>query len=255
MKLAWLINIVRDPRGFVKTMKVSCPRAYRLIMVLWHRRRFSMNVRRVRGKTNELSLRGAVLNGCRIDIQGSGNRISVGPNAFLEKVTVRIRGDANSVVIHEDCSLANSIIWVEDGRCRVEIGSRTTFGGVHLAATEEGSRVVIGTDCMFAYDVDIRTGDSHGIYDSSGRRVNKAKNITIEDHVWISAHAVILKGAYVGRNAVVGTGAIVPRGVYPPGSIVAGNPARVVREGVSWSRERKDFLPTTTALQAGRATQ
>ncbi len=53
--------------------------------------------------------------------------------------------------------------------------------------------------------------------------------VTIEDDVWIGSHVVVLKGVTISRGAVIGAGSIVTEDV-PPYSVVAGNPARVVRE-------------------------
>jgi len=51
----------------------------------------------------------------------------------------------------------------------------------------------------------------------------------IEFGSWIGAKAVILPGVTIGRGAVVGAGAIVTKDV-PPFTVVAGNPARIVKE-------------------------
>jgi maltose O-acetyltransferase len=56
-----------------------------------------------------------------------------------------------------------------------------------------------------------------------------AKPIVIEDNVWLGGGAILLPGVRIGRNAVVGAGAVVPRSV-PENTVVAGNPARVIRE-------------------------
>jgi len=56
-----------------------------------------------------------------------------------------------------------------------------------------------------------------------------AKPIVIEDNVWVGGGAILLPGVRIGRNAVVGAGAVVSRGV-PANTVVAGNPARVIRE-------------------------
>ncbi|MBI5136924.1 MAG: hypothetical protein HZA24_06245 [Nitrospirae bacterium] len=58
--------------------------------------------------------------------------------------------------------------------------------------------------------------------------VNRAP-VRIRDRAWIGARSMILKGVEVGQGAVVGGGAVVTRDV-PPWTIVAGNPARVIRE-------------------------
>ena len=55
------------------------------------------------------------------------------------------------------------------------------------------------------------------------------KSVWIEDGAWIGDNATILKGVRVGRGAVVATHAVVTKDV-PPHTVVAGNPARVVKE-------------------------
>jgi acetyltransferase-like isoleucine patch superfamily enzyme len=57
--------------------------------------------------------------------------------------------------------------------------------------------------------------------------------VRIGDRVWIGARATILKGVRVGEGAVIGAGSVVTRDV-PARALVAGNPARVVRENVAW---------------------
>lgn len=53
--------------------------------------------------------------------------------------------------------------------------------------------------------------------------------VTIEDDVWIGCNVVVLKGVTIGRGAVIGAGSIVTHDV-PPWVLVAGNPARPIRE-------------------------
>ena len=56
-----------------------------------------------------------------------------------------------------------------------------------------------------------------------------AKPVVVDDNVWIGGSAILLPGVRVGLNAVVGAGAVVTRDV-PANTVVAGNPARVIRE-------------------------
>lgn len=61
--------------------------------------------------------------------------------------------------------------------------------------------------------------------------------VTVCDHVWVGMHAILLPGVTIGEGAVVGAGAVVGRDV-PPGAIVAGNPAKVVKERDAAEYER-----------------
>jgi acetyltransferase-like isoleucine patch superfamily enzyme len=58
----------------------------------------------------------------------------------------------------------------------------------------------------------------------------------VGDHVWIGLNAVLLKGAIVGRDAVIGMNSIVIHEV-PERSLAVGSPARVIRQGITWSKQ------------------
>lgn len=56
-----------------------------------------------------------------------------------------------------------------------------------------------------------------------------SRQVVLRRGCWIGANVTILPGVTIGENAVVGAGSIVTRDV-PPRTVVAGNPARVIRE-------------------------
>ena len=132
-----------------------------------------------------------------------------------------------------------SNIWLEDNNCTLSIGDGTTFEDVHIAITEPYSSVTIGTDCMFAYDIDMRTGDSHSILSlPDNARINMAENIVIENHVWVASHSILLKGTYISENSVIATGSVVTHKFLNKGIIIGGNPAKEISQNITWLRER-----------------
>ena len=63
----------------------------------------------------------------------------------------------------------------------------------------------------------------------SGHLEISAFSVKIEDDAWIGFNSVVLKGVTIGEGAIVGAGSVVTKDVAP-WTIVAGNPARVIRE-------------------------
>lgn len=196
--------------------------------------------RQITGSSNRIDHAGANLNQVVFDIAGNNNRITIGEGCTLNSVRFYLRGDNHRVRIGRECRFSSGgTLWLEDDSCALEIGEQSSFVDVHLAVTEPGRRIMIGSDCMFAYDIDVRTGDSHAIFDASSRkRINPAADVRIGDHVWVAAHSTILKGAAVESGSIVATGSIVTGRFSEPGIIVGGNPARTLRRDVIWSRNR-----------------
>lgn len=85
----------------------------------------------------------------------------------------------------------------------------------------------IGDDVMIGPNVSLITS-SHPIEPAQRRNGVIASPIVIERNVWIAAGVTIIGGVTVGENAVVAAGSVVTRDV-PPNTLVAGNPARVIR--------------------------
>lgn len=92
--------------------------------------------------------------------------------------------------------------------------------------------IEIGNDVAIARDVIIRDTDAHEIIDENHQ---KEKEVKIGNHVWIGTRAIIMKGVKIGDGAVIAAGAVVTKDV-PANCIVAGVPAKVIRENVEWKK-------------------
>jgi acetyltransferase-like isoleucine patch superfamily enzyme len=112
------------------------------------------------------------------------------------------------------------------------IGDHTFIGHQCLFAVSRS--VTIGKHCLLAEGVRVADYDGHPI-DSERRRRGEPtppegiRPVVIGDDVWIGANAIILKGVRIGDRAIIGAGAIVTRNVESD-TVVAGNPARVVKQ-------------------------
>lgn len=91
------------------------------------------------------------------------------------------------------------------------------------------NQVRIGNHVMIGPSVQIYTA-AHALQaEERNQGWEIAKSIVIEDNVWLGGAAILLPGVRIGCNAVVGAGAVVSHDV-PANTVVAGNPARVIRE-------------------------
>lgn len=93
--------------------------------------------------------------------------------------------------------------------------------------------VTLNDGCQLSWDVEIMDTDFHDIVFADGAPHRRSAPVTIGRHALVGARAVILKGVTIGEGAIVAAGAVVSKDV-PPGAVVAGNPARVVRHVSGW---------------------
>jgi len=104
--------------------------------------------------------------------------------------------------------------------------------GISGATLDARNSISIGDRCMLGANCGLFSTDYHPLHpadrhDRTARAVQTAP-VTLENDVWIGANALILKGVTVGASSIVGAGSVVTKSV-PPGVIVAGNPARIVK--------------------------
>lgn len=171
----------------------------------------------------------------RILVKGKNNKVVIGDKAVLKNVRVSIVGDGLTLEIGAGVKISG-LVDVNSG-AHLRIGEGSTFERVHIICS--GAPIEIGEDCMFAAGVELRTTDSHPIFDiASGQRINADKPIKIGDHVWSGKQVGIMKGARVGAGSIIALGSIVT-GAVRECSLIGGVPARVLRSGVTWSRHKK----------------
>lgn len=193
------------------------------------------------GKSNAFFNQGAWLRGVTIKIRGYDNRIILGENSSLHSCTIQIYGNGNTIEIGSDCHIQNGAFWIEDNGGKITIGDKTTIqGNTHLAVIE-GTKIEIGQDCMFSSNIVFRTGDSHSIVNAERMRINPSGDIQIGNHVWVGEGVVCLKNVCVADHSIVGTRSLLTKRYETPHVILAGSPAKIVKENTDWLRERISF--------------
>lgn len=124
-------------------------------------------------------------------------------------------------------------VWSNINRAKILIGKKGIFrvgknsriNGCHIAVQNQ---VTIGNNVRIAPYVLILDSDFHKVDDHfSEEGINSP--IIIHDNVWIASNSTILKGVEIGEGAVVAAGSVVTKNV-PPFTVVAGVPAKVIRQ-------------------------
>lgn len=146
------------------------------------------------------------------------------PNPFR---TLFVMRKNSTLVVQGSFSVySNADVSINDG-ATLELGSGFINHGARIHCF---NNIKIGDHVYIGDDVAIRDSDGHEIV-GSGKPMSLP--IIIENQVWIGARATIVKGVKIGEGSVVAAGAVVTKDV-PPHCMVAGVPAKVIKENVNW---------------------
>ncbi len=174
--------------------------------------------------------------GLIVNNNGQNNKVIVGEGVIFNNFRITLDSDNNEVHIGSKCQLTGHVVMKLTDNNVLLIGKETTVGGANFICGE-GCTITIGKDCMIAWGIEMRTTDSHAIFDlDTGLRINHGKDIVIADHVWIGAHVIVLKGAVIPQNSIVSIRAVVASAFNEEGIILGGVPAKVIKSNVRWER-------------------
>lgn len=163
---------------------------------------------------------------------------------FGENLDICHRSDcfaerSGSIIIGDNCRIFGRLQTQDGGEIRIGNNSciylDTIIGSV--------SNIRIGDCVIISNHVHIYDSNNHPTDPEIRRKMclegfdgdvwkwkhSASSPIVIEDNVWVGEYAAILKGVTIGTGAIVASHAVVTKDV-PPYTIVAGNPARVVKE-------------------------
>ena len=189
------------------------------------------------GNGNSIINRGGVKVNSRIQIKGDRNRLIIEKGCVIENALIHIQGNDNSIVLGKKSFISGAELWIEDDNNSINIGERTFVGHHSHIACTEGCSLQIDERCMISSYVQIRTGDSHSIFNNNGDRINKGMNIILGSHCWVGEGAKILKGVILEGDDIVSTGAIVTK-TFQKNVLIGGVPAKIIKEEVNWDELR-----------------
>lgn len=193
---------------------------------------------KLHAKGCKVSIGVSAIKGLKIINQGNDNEIIIGDFVRIKNSTIILHSNHNRIELKDFSSLNQVELYTEDSNNEILIGSHTSLcGKAHLAAIE-GTKIIIGNNCLFSSDLHFRTGDSHSILNMDGERINKSKDIIIDDHVWVGTKVTCLKGVHVAENSVVAATTTLCKNYDVPNSIIAGVPGRIIKKDINWDIKR-----------------
>lgn len=163
-----------------------------------------------------------------------GHGFTCGPHSNCSNES----GSRGAIIIGDYVEIMGSLLVCGEGK--IKIGTRSTIRfGSHI---ESLNSVAIGDYVIISNNVTISDNNNHPTDPSDRRQMletgfygdlwhwrhSSSASVSIGNNVWIGHHSTILKGVSIGDGCIIACHAVVTRDV-PPYSIVAGNPARVVK--------------------------
>ncbi|MDD3769138.1 MAG: acyltransferase [Sulfuricurvum sp.] len=130
------------------------------------------------------------------------------------------------------------------GKCKIGMASRLMVYG-HLELGENflisgdamivcTKKIAIGDNSTLAWESIVMDTDHHEIFDSLGKRLNPDQEVVIGSNVWVGARSFILKGSVIPDGSIIGANTTMTKSFIHENCIIAGNPPRILRQGVYW---------------------
>ena len=146
--------------------------------------------------------------------------------------------DRHRIIIGSNANIYGTL--QVDMKGKIDIGNNFYLGENSILGAAEA--ITIGDCVIISNDVIIYDNNNHPTEPKARERMSrngfdndnwgwkwaKSSPIVIEDTVWIGQYASVLKGVTIGKGSIVAKYAVVTKNV-PPYSVVAGNPAKIVK--------------------------
>lgn len=127
----------------------------------------------------------------------------------------------------EDPALFRPLVYGDPARLRISSTAVVNNALFNLSSGE----IIVGEHAFFGHNVSVLTGTHDWTKFGAERQLavpKSGRDVVIEEGVWVSSNAIVVAPCRIGAHAVVGVGALV-LGDVEPYTVVAGNPARVLR--------------------------
>ena len=173
----------------------------------------------------------------KINFRGKNNILVCANNIDLENVVLDFNGDNSIVYLSSELNdFFNLEIY---NNSTFYLGKNTLIGNSIKIRIYESQNVIIGDDCIIEDEVFISTSDMYGIYDTNYKeRINYSNSIYIGDCVWLSFRSHVLRNVKIGSGTIINYNSVISPGSKIKSNVyVSGNPAKIIRENVFFTKD------------------
>lgn len=217
----------------------------------------------VLGNNNKLIIKNNLsVSNSNIQIKGNNNSFFIGNFAKLINTTIEAEGDNNKLVSEDFVKYEHTLIslfdnnnlfkiattknFIKDAKIYIEEGgllqigknSGLQNGDLHIVVNNGYNitpKIIIGDNVRIAKSAIIRASDGHALLDkNTGMPINPPKDVIIGNNVWIASRCTILKGTEIPNGSMVAACALVNKKFDKENIMLAGTPAKVIREDILW---------------------
>ena len=210
---------------------------------------------KISGTGNKVDINTLSKLGVKLILNGDNNEIHITNDSKISKnLNIIINGSNNKITLGKIIIAQNLNIIIGFPTCLtknayIKIGDKSKFVKTEIMLLENDSTLNIGEDCLFSENILIHLSDTHSIFDLEGNLLNYGGHVEIGDRVWCGRDSKILKKSTILNDCIIGGSSVVTSQFKEPHCIIAGNPAKIVKRGITWTcnppQFSKDLLETT----------
>lgn len=175
--------------------------------------------------------------GLSIQIKGNNNTVKIAKSAKFNNCTLNINANNTIIYIGENSkyNFMNINLCCGNGQ-KVTFGNNINVFGMNIYLHEENAELIVKDSCLFSNSISIWATDGHSIFDKDTKqRINNINHpVEIGEHCWIGEGVKLSKNAKLPPNTVVGMGSVVTKEFFEENTIIAGNPAGVIKRNILW---------------------
>lgn len=179
------------------------------------------------------------INGLRLTINGDNNVLKFSSQTNFINAMIEINSSDNFVEIEKIQSIIGCIsIWNGNHQNFIWHSGMGSFRFARFYLCQEGSSIEIGNGCLLS-DVTVWTSDAHPLIDANtAKNLNKKPaHILIGKNSWLSTECMLLKNASIPEGTVVGARSLVTKHFTEMYTVLAGNPAKVIKRNIVWNED------------------